>query len=800
MEEIIVNKKTPSKYQQAIYDAILKQDCHILIRATAGSGKTTTIVEASKMIDPRKESLFAAFNKTIVEELSDRLPKHVACQTLHSLGMSSLMSHFRTSFKLNEFKSFPFIEEVLKKKPQVEVKDELEKKALIKQQMNYRFQMRDAIDLVRMTMTELNIDALFQMCNYYSIDLLQTEMEDVISVMKKLEIYNRSFTKKHCYLDYADMIFLPVSNPKIRVPQFDFVFIDECQDLNLAQHAFLNRLVKPKGRMVVVGDDHQCQPAGTKVLMPGLYEKSIEDLKVGDCVVGYERHNQCGFRGTNEKTPNNPVIEKIQKRKFKGELVKITSNHQVSRYTPEHICMVRFRQDKIQAQALYLMERGGNYRLGITPLWTKNNTGSVTLRAKQERADKMWILNVYENRKDAFFAEQFYSYTYGIPQLVFHDGQNHSYINQKDINEFYNSLDKDLFEHRSIELLKSFKREINYPFWSRIKKNYCSKTHMFQLEACNILGEYMQVIHFDKNFRSGHRNDISASYRDIDKLEHEPYDNFVYSLQVSKYQTYVADSILTHNCIYSFAGASIDSFERFKNKPNTLMLPLSISYRLPLSGVELAKQVYPEIEPNPTNIQGEIRYGSPIEIESGDMVLCRNNRPLVKLYFDLLANSKAPVLVGSDIQVGLEALVSKVIKKTVDEGLSIIYERLEKVKEELKAKGVKNISEHPKYENLRDKIKTIEIISNRFDHMKEVYKEIGELFKEKENCIKLMTIHRSKGLEADRVFYIERFENKRLLPSPYATQEWENIQETNLKFVMLTRHKKSLIFIQNLES
>lgn len=510
MEEIIVNKKTPSKYQQAIYDAILKQDCHILIRATAGSGKTTTIVEASKMIDPRKESLFAAFNKTIVEELSDRLPKHVACQTLHSLGMSSLMSHFRTSFKLNEFKSFPFIEEVLKKKPQVEVKDELEKKALIKQQMNYRFQMRDAIDLVRMTMTELNIDALFQMCNYYSIDLLQTEMEDVISVMKKLEIYNRSFTKKHCYLDYADMIFLPVSNPKIRVPQFDFVFIDECQDLNLAQQQFLNRLTKPKGRMITVGDDRQA--------------------------------------------------------------------------------------------------------------------------------------------------------------------------------------------------------------------------------------------------------------------------------------------------IYSFAGASIDSFERFKNKPNTLMLPLSISYRLPLSGVELAKQVYPEIEPNPTNIQGEIRYGSPGEIESGDMVLCRNNRPLVKLYFDLLANSKAPVLVGSDIQVGLEALVSKVIKKTVDEGLSIIYERLEKVKEELIAKGVKNISEHPKYENLRDKIKTIEIISNRFDHMKEVYKEIGELFKEKENCIKLMTIHRSKGLEADRVFYIERFENKRLLPSPYATQEWENIQETNLKFVMLTRHKKSLIFIQNLES
>lgn len=510
MEEIIVNKKTPSKYQSAIYDAILNTNANIAVQAGPGSGKTTTIVEASKMIDPRKESLFAAFNKTIVEELSNRLPKHVVCSTLHSLGMSALMSHFRTSFKLNEFKSFPFIEEVLKKKPQPEVKDELEKKALIKQQMNYRFQMRDAIDLVRMTMTELNVDALFQMCIYYSIDLLQSEMEDIIAVIKKLDVYNRSFTKKHCYLDYTDMIFLPVSNPKIKVPQFDFVFIDEAQDLNKAQQLFLNRLVKPTGRSIVVYDKKQA--------------------------------------------------------------------------------------------------------------------------------------------------------------------------------------------------------------------------------------------------------------------------------------------------LYSFAGADIYSADRFETKPNTIKLPLSICYRCPTDVVKLAQQVYPDVEVCETNIKGEIRYGSPSEIDSGDMVLCRNNRPLVKLYFDLLSQGKAPVLIGSDIQVGLEALVSKVIKKTVDEGISIIYERLEKVKEELLAKGVKNVKEHPKYESLRDKIKTVEIISNRFDHMKEVYREIGELFKEKDSCIKLLTIHKAKGMEADRVFYIERFEGKKLLPSSYATKDWEIVQENNLKFVMLTRAKKSLIFIPNLES
>lgn len=478
---------------------------------THNSGKTTTIIEASKLIDPKKEILFAAFGKSIVKELSSRLPNHVLCSTLHSIGMSALMSHFRVKFTLNEFKTFPFIEEVLKTKPLPEGMDpEKDKKNIQRIHMKYRFSMRDALDLVRMTMTPLDEESLFQMCVYYDIDLLKTEMLDVITIMKKLDIYNRSLNKKHNYLDYTDMIFLPVTNPRIKIPQFDIVFLDECQDMNLAQQSFIERLLKPKGRLVSVGDKKQA--------------------------------------------------------------------------------------------------------------------------------------------------------------------------------------------------------------------------------------------------------------------------------------------------IYSFAGADIHSFERFSQRQNTLTLPLSICYRCGTKMVELAQQVYSDVEPCPTNGPGEIRFGTPDEIESGDMVLSRNNKPLVLLYFKLLTDEKNPVLIGSDIQNGLEALVSKVIKKDVEEGVEILYDRLMDVANELKERGVKKIKEHPKYESLNDKIKTIEIIGRRFDKMKEVYTAIGEMFKEKDNCIKLLTIHRAKGSECDRVFYIERFEGKRMLPSPYAVKDWEIVQENNLKFVMLTRAKKSLIFIRNLDN
>lgn len=56
---------TPSKYQQAVYDAVTSGSGHRVIEAVAGSGKTTTIVEALKLVPTDARVLFLAFNKHI---------------------------------------------------------------------------------------------------------------------------------------------------------------------------------------------------------------------------------------------------------------------------------------------------------------------------------------------------------------------------------------------------------------------------------------------------------------------------------------------------------------------------------------------------------------------------------------------------------------------------------------------------------------------------------------------------------------------------------------------------------------
>lgn len=63
----------PSKYQRAVYTFITKCNGNAVIDAVAGSGKSTTIVNALKIIPQNKRVLFLAFNKSIVEELKIKI-------------------------------------------------------------------------------------------------------------------------------------------------------------------------------------------------------------------------------------------------------------------------------------------------------------------------------------------------------------------------------------------------------------------------------------------------------------------------------------------------------------------------------------------------------------------------------------------------------------------------------------------------------------------------------------------------------------------------------------------------------
>ena len=74
----------------------------------------------------------------------------------------------------------------------------------------------------------------------------------------------------------------------------------------------------------------------------------------------------------------------------------------------------------------------------------------------------------------------------------------------------------------------------------------------------------------------------------------------------------------------------------------------------------------------------------------------------------------------------------------------------------------------------------------------ELINKINIIFTDDENDgICLSTIHKAKGLEADNVYIL----CESLMPSKHAKKEWEKISENNLKYVAVTRAKKTLNFI-----
>src|ERR671932_1335324 len=68
----------PSRYQEAIYRFVEGGTGDGFIVAAAGSGKTTTLVEAAQLVRADK-AIFLAFNKHIARELEHRLHNSPPC-------------------------------------------------------------------------------------------------------------------------------------------------------------------------------------------------------------------------------------------------------------------------------------------------------------------------------------------------------------------------------------------------------------------------------------------------------------------------------------------------------------------------------------------------------------------------------------------------------------------------------------------------------------------------------------------------------------------------------------------------
>jgi len=232
----------PSKYQKAVYNEIKNGKSNILVNAVAGSGKTTTILNAMEFIPSNQKVLFLAFNKTVAEELKERVSsKNVEVSTFHSVCFKALRFKSRRSVdgkKLNNI-----INEMIEDKSE-------------------RYQYFSAIKkLVSVAKNEgvgflmdNEPETYYELINKYSVVHPKAECDLEVLVNYSIKAYNLSL-KDSYNIDFDDMVlFCLKEKPKFK--WYKYVFVDEAQDLNQVQIALLDS-IKKNGRLVAVGDPNQ---------------------------------------------------------------------------------------------------------------------------------------------------------------------------------------------------------------------------------------------------------------------------------------------------------------------------------------------------------------------------------------------------------------------------------------------------------------------------------------------------------------------------------------------------------------
>ena len=73
-----------------------------------------------------------------------------------------------------------------------------------------------------------------------------------------------------------------------------------------------------------------------------------------------------------------------------------------------------------------------------------------------------------------------------------------------------------------------------------------------------------------------------------------------------------------------------------------------------------------------------------------------------------------------------------------------------------------------------------------------MYNEINSIFGDNVTSVSVLlsTIHKSKGREWNKVFYLQTGSSK------FARQQWEFEQEANLCYVAITRAKRDLFYVE----
>lgn len=294
---------------------------HIIINAGPGTGKTTTMIaglnKVINRVDPEWEPTeeqqtiweamkghyatigFQAFNRSIANEIQEKVPKGVKASTFHAFGLKVLRNH---GYKLRP--------------------DGNNVKYIVKDLQGYKKQDRQSltdfktgnsvsriVSLLKSNLLDASTENVNLMVDMFNLTLPEkVSNETIVDLCKKVMI--------HCldvkpdisgYMDLDDMLWLPLMlDLDFKGSRFGLLISDECQDMNKIQHELV---LKSGLRLICIGDKNQsiygfrgADSQSIETLKEAL-EKTDRGVQVLDLQTSF-RLPKSGVRNVNDFAPD----------------------------------------------------------------------------------------------------------------------------------------------------------------------------------------------------------------------------------------------------------------------------------------------------------------------------------------------------------------------------------------------------------------------------------------------------------------------------------------------------------------
>lgn len=253
---LIASNLSPQQADAINFVSDAGDDHSAILEAVAGSGKTTTLVEMCRSIDPSFNVVFTAFNKRIASDIQDKLSyadvgRNVKAATFHSLGLGAWRRYAWQS-EVDTNRSYKIMDEL----------------SVPERQRHF---VRAALSLAKQhcfgIVCNVNDQSAWDgLVSHFDLEEKLFSEEDAadVDISKRLDqalrwtikALQHSIDTHEQFVDFDDMLYAPLVHDA-PFYQNEWVLIDEAQDTNTARRLMAERMLANGGRLIAVGDRHQ---------------------------------------------------------------------------------------------------------------------------------------------------------------------------------------------------------------------------------------------------------------------------------------------------------------------------------------------------------------------------------------------------------------------------------------------------------------------------------------------------------------------------------------------------------------